>query len=111
MFTCITQIHLNGRKTKLNLTALSTDTTGQLNVLGHDGNTFGVNGTQVGILKETHKVGLSCLLKSKNSRSLKTQITLVVLGNLTDKTLEREFSDQKISRLLVTTDFAKGNGT
>jgi hypothetical protein len=36
-----------------NLSTLSTDTAGQLDVLGHDGDTLGMDGTQVGILKQT----------------------------------------------------------
>ena len=66
------------------LRTLSTDAASQLNVLGHDGDTLGVNGTQVSVLKESNKVGLSGFLQGKNSRSLETEIRLEVLGNLTD---------------------------
>ena len=93
------------------LRALSTDTAGKLNILGHDGNTLGVNGTQVSVLKESNKVGLSGFLEGKNSGSLETEIGLEVLGNLTDKTLERKLADQKISRLLVTTDLTKSHSS
>ena len=34
---------------KLQLSTLSSDTPGQLNILRHDGHTLGMNGTQVGI--------------------------------------------------------------
>ena len=44
------------------LSTLSTDTAGQLDVLGHDGHTLGVDGAQVGVLKQTNKVGLAGLL-------------------------------------------------
>ena len=47
-----------------NLSTLSTDTAGELDVLGHDGDTLGVNGTQVGVLKQTDRVGLASLLQS-----------------------------------------------
>ena len=36
------------------LSTLSTDTAGQLDVLGHDGHTLGVDGAQVGVLKQTN---------------------------------------------------------
>jgi hypothetical protein len=44
---------------------------GQLNVLGHDGNTLGMNGTQVCILKHANKVSLRSLLEGKYSCALK----------------------------------------
>ena len=34
------------------------DTTGQLDVLGHDCDTLGMDGTQVGVFKETNQVSL-----------------------------------------------------
>ena len=41
---------------------LSTDTTSKLHILRHDGNTLGMDGTQVSVFEETNKVGLCCLL-------------------------------------------------
>ena len=38
-----------------------TDTAGELNILGHDCYTLGMDGTQVGVLKETNMVVLSSL--------------------------------------------------
>jgi len=46
------------------LRALSTEATGKLDVLGLDGDTLGVDGAQVGILKQGDEVGLYRLLKS-----------------------------------------------
>jgi len=40
------------------LGALSTDTAGELDILGHDGNTLGVDGAQVRILEKADKVRL-----------------------------------------------------
>jgi hypothetical protein len=40
---------------------LSTDVTGKLDVLGHDGNKLRVDCAQVGVLKEADKVGIICL--------------------------------------------------
>jgi hypothetical protein len=36
---------------------------------------------------------------------------LVVLGDFTNETLERQLADQEFGRLLVTTNFTEGNGT
>jgi hypothetical protein len=93
------------------LRALSTDTTGELDVLRHDGNTLGVDGTQVGILEKTNKVSLGGLLKGKDGRSLETQVTLEILGDLTDKTLEGKLADEQVGGLLVTTDLTESDGS
>jgi hypothetical protein len=49
------------------LSAFSTDTAGQLNVLGHDGDTLGVDGAQVGVLKQADQVSFRSLLESQDS--------------------------------------------
>jgi len=95
----------------LHLGTLSADTASKLDILGHDGNTLGMDGTQVGILKEANEVGLSSFLKGENSSGLETKISLEVLGNLTDKTLEGSLADEKVSGLLVLTDLTKSYGT
>ena len=40
----------------------STDPACKLDVFGHDGHSFGVDGTQIGVLKQPNKVGLASLL-------------------------------------------------
>ena len=47
---------------KSSLSALSTDTAGELHVLGQDGGTLGVDGTQVGVFKESSEEGLGSFL-------------------------------------------------
>ncbi len=44
--------------------------------LWHDGHTLGVDGTQIGVLEQTHKVGLGSLLKGEEGRGLEAEITL-----------------------------------
>ena len=39
-----------------NLSTLSTDTAGELDVLGHDGDTLGVDGAQVGVFEKTIEI-------------------------------------------------------
>ena len=39
------------------LAALAPDTTSQLDILGHNGDSFGVDGAQVGVLEERDQVG------------------------------------------------------
>ena len=62
------------------LCSLSTDSAGQLNVLGHNGHALGVDGAQVGVFKQTDKISLACLLKSHHGRTLEAQVGLEVLS-------------------------------
>ena len=94
-----------------NLGTFSTDTASQLDILGHDSHTLGMDGTQVGIFEKTNKVGFGGLLQSKNGSGLESKVGLEVLGDLTDKTLERSLADEKVSRLLVLADLTKGDST
>ena len=93
------------------LSTFSTDSSGQLDVLGHDGDSLGVDGAQVGVLEKTNKVGLASLLQGHDSRALEPQVSLEVLGNLSDETLEGKFTDEKLSRLLVSSDLTESDGT
>ena len=93
------------------LSTLATNASGQLDVLGHDGDTLGVNGAQVSVFEQTDKVGLACFLEGTDSSALETQVSLEILGNFTNKTLEWQFADQQFSRFLVTTNFTKSNST
>lgn len=50
------------RKIQKHLCSLPSNSPGQLNVLGHDGDPLCVNGTQVGVLKQADQVGLAGFL-------------------------------------------------
>jgi hypothetical protein len=93
------------------LGTLATDTAGQLDVLGHDGHSLGVDGAQVGVLEETHQVGLAGLLQSHDGGALEPQVGLEVLGDLPDQALEGQLPDEQLSALLVTADLSQGHGT
>ena len=93
------------------LRALATETAGQLDVLGLDGDTLGVDGAEVGVLEEGDQVGLDGLLESTNGGGLEAEVGLEVLGDLTDQTLEGELADQELSGLLVATDLTESDGT
>ena len=93
------------------LSSLSSDSSGQLDVLGHDGDSLGVDGAQVGVLEEPNKVSLTCLLESHDSRWLEPQISLEVLCNFSHQTLEGKFSDEKLGWLLVSSDLTESNSS
>jgi len=99
---------LEGRR-RLSLFAPQTPRQGE--ILRLNGDTLGVDGGQVGVLEERHEVRLRSLLKGHDGRGLEAQVGLEVLCDLTDEPLEGKLPDEQLCRLLVTTDFAKSDGT
>jgi hypothetical protein len=93
----------------MSLSTLATDPPGQLDVLGHDGDPLGMDGAQVGVLKEANQVSLTGLLQSHDSRALEPQVGLEVLGNLPDQALEGQLADEELSGLLVPPDLTEGH--
>jgi len=70
-----------------------------------------MDGSQVGVFEETNEVSFSSLLEGHDGGGLESEISLEVLGDLSDETLEWELSDQKFSALLITSDLSQGNST
>ena len=70
-----------------------------------------MDGTQVGVFKQSHEVGLAGFLKGSHSRALETQVSLEILGDLTDQALEGELADEQLSGLLVATDLTESHGS
>ena len=50
-------------------------------------------------------------MKGSDGRRLESEIRLEVLRDFANETLEGKLADQKLSRLLVSTDFTKCDGT
>ena len=46
--------------------SLASDSSGELHVLGHDGDSLGVDGAQVGVFEEADQVGLGGFLESED---------------------------------------------
>ena len=51
------------------LRTFATDATSQLDVLGHDSNTLGVDGTKICVFKESNQIRLRSFLQRENSRT------------------------------------------
>ena len=64
-------IKIQGMVHSLKLSVLSTNKVSLLNILWHDCDPLHVDGTQVGILKQAHEVGLRCLLEGHYGMVLK----------------------------------------
>ena len=88
----------------------TTDTTYQLDVLGHNGDTFHMNGHQVHVLKQSHEVSFSCLLQCSHCGNLKAEIALEVSSNFLDQTTKWRMADHQLHTLLVVSDLTKRNG-
>ena len=80
---------------------LATHPPSKLDVLEHDGDVLSVDGAQVGVLEQADEVGLAGLLQGNHGGALEPQVSLEVLGNLADETLERQLADQELGGLLV----------
>merc|ERR1719321_75439 len=91
--------------------SLTSDSSGELHVLGHDGNSLSVDGTEVGVLEESNHVSLSGLLESEDGGGLESEISLEIVGDLSDESLEGEFPDEELSRFLESSDLSKGDGS
>jgi hypothetical protein len=96
---------------KEHLRALTTEAAGELDVLGLDGDTLGVDSAQVGVFEERDEVGLNGLLESADGRGLEAQVGLEILCDFTDQALEGKLADKKLGRFLVATDLTKSDGT
>ena len=72
---------------------------GELDVLGHDSHTLGV----VNVLEKADQVSFGRLLQGHDGGALGAQVSLEVLGDLTDEALEGQLADEELRRLLVAT--------
>jgi hypothetical protein len=99
------------KKKKSNLRSFSTKAAGELKILGHDGDTLGVDSAQVGVFEQGDQVWFRRFLESQDGSALEAQIVLKVLSDFTNETLEGELADQEVSALLETTDFTKSDSS
>ena len=70
-----------------------------------------MDGAKVGVFEETDEVGLGGFLEGKEGGGLESDISLAVVGDVLDDSLERKLSDQKIGGLLVLSDLSESDGT
>ena len=61
--------------------ALATDSAGKLHVLGHDGDSLGVDGAQHSVLKQVHQEGFRSFLKTFQSQDLELQRLSLLFPN------------------------------
>jgi len=93
----------------VNLSTFSTDAASELDILWHDSDTLGVDSAQIGVLKQSNEVSLTGLLESSNSSRLEPEISFEILSDFSHKTLEGQLPDEKLSRLLVSSDLTESD--
>ena len=62
------------------LRSLSSESSSELQVLGLDGDSLGVDGGQVGVLEQGDEVGLGCLLEGEDGGALEVNVSAVILN-------------------------------
>ena len=82
-----------------------------MDVLWHDGDTSGVDGSEVGVFEESNEVGLSGFLEGEDGGALETEVVLELGGDFTDESLEGELADKELGGLLETSDLTESDGT
>jgi hypothetical protein len=118
-----------GVRTKQCSCTLTAKTTGKGKILGLDGDTLGVDGRQIRVLEQRHKVRLRRLLQRHHRRGLEPKVRLdessassysafkpppahlKVLRNLAHQPLERQLPDKQLRRLLVPTNLPQRDRT
>jgi len=93
------------------LCAFAADSASELHIFRHDGHSLGVDGAEVGVLKESDHVSFSSLLESEYCAALESQVSLVLLSDISDESLERQLADEKFSGLLVLSDFSESDSS
>ena len=91
----------------LQLSPLSSNPSGQLDILRHNGYPLSMNSTQVCILKQTNKIRLCRLLKGCHCTALEPQIGLEILGYFPHQPLKWKLPYQQLSALLVLPDLSQ----
>ena len=82
-----------------------------MHILGHDGDSLGVDGAEVGVLEEADHVSLGGFLESENGGGLESEVVLEVVGDLSHESLERKLSDEELCGLLESSDLSESDGS
>jgi len=90
---------------------LSSDSSSQLNVLGHDRDSLGVDRTEISVFKETNEISFRSFLQRKYGGALESKVTLEVLSNLSNESLERQLANQQLRRLLELSNLSQGDSS
>ena len=76
-----------------NLRTFTSDSSRQLDILRHDGDSLGVDRAQVGVFEQANQVRFGRFLQGQHRGGLESQVSLEILGDFSDQSLERQLSD------------------
>jgi len=91
------------------LGALPADAACEIDVLGEDRHPLGMNGNEVGVLKETNEVSFASLLQRQDGGRLEAKLRLEYECNLAHEALEREPTHQESNYKISTEIKMNGN--
>ena len=94
-----------------NLRTFTSDSSRQLDILRHDGDSLGVDRAQVSVFEQANQVRFGRFLQGQDRGGLESQVSLEILGDFSDQSLERQLSDEQFRGLLVLADFSQRDGT
>ena len=80
-----------------------------MHILGHDGNSLGVDGAEVGVFEKSDHVSFSGFLEGEDGGALESEVVLEFGSDFTDESLEGELSDEKFSGFLEFSDFSESD--
>jgi len=89
--------------------SVSSNSLGELEVSGHDGDSLGVDGAEVGVLEEGDQVSFGGFLEGQDGGGLESEFLFPLVGDFSDHSLEGQLSDEQVSGLLVLSDFPESN--
>ena len=70
-----------------------------------------MDGAEVGVFEKSDHVGFSGLLESEDGGRLESKVSLEVVGDFSNESLERKLSDEEFSGFLESSDLSEGDGT
>ena len=91
------------------LGTLAANTTRQLDVFRHDGDSLGVDRAQIRVLEQADEIRFARLLQRHHGRALESQVRLEVLCDFAHQSLEGQLSDEQLGALLVASDLAQSH--
>ena len=109
-FVCLMVVSKAQRQLS-NLRTFTSDSSRQLDILRHDGDSLGVDGAQVGVFEQANQVRFGRFLQGQDRGGLESQVSLEILRDFSDQALERQLSDEQFRGLLVLSDFSQRDGT
>ena len=75
---------------------ISSNTFRQLEVLGHDSHSLGMDSAEVSVLKQRNQISFSSFLEGKNCLALEPDFLFELGCDFSHQSLEGELSDQQV---------------